>query len=181
LYAAPRVETALAETVVRDLPFDAEGNPRVLPFNAIEGRCVTEVELLTEVRLVSLLDEPARVAVRQDSWLAHAEAPEYPFTRRWGHWIRSQAPWAHGLVWPSKRDGPWPALVLFEDRLRMQTPAPGKFGGPEDPPPSSPARAAIDVLRQMPAPSRDLDDEAGIHWLEETLQRYDVVVGEPPG
>ncbi|MFD8569772.1 RES family NAD+ phosphorylase [Streptomyces sp. NPDC059639] len=160
LYAAPRVETALAETVLRDLPFEDEDNPRVLQYKALVGRCVTELELVTEVRLLSLMDEPARVAVRQDAWLVHAEAPEYPFTRRWGHWIRSQATWAQGLAWPSKRDGPYPAIVLFADRL-----------GPPHP---------AEVLRRLPKPSIDLDDEAGVHWLEQTLYRYDVCVGAPP-
>ncbi|MEU6844297.1 RES family NAD+ phosphorylase [Streptomyces sp. NPDC046716] len=161
LYAAPRVETALAETVLRDLPFEDDGNPRVLPYKALVGRCVTELELVTEVRLLSLMDEPARVAVRQDAWLVHAEAPEYPFTRRWGHWIRSQASWAQGLVWPSKRDGPYPAIVLFADRLGQPHPA--------------------EVLRRLPKPSIDLDDEAGVNWLDRTLYRYDVCVGAPPG
>jgi RES domain len=161
LYAAPRVETALAETVLRDLPFESDGTVRVLPYKALTGRCVTEVELTTEVRLLSLLDEPARVAVRQDTWLVDAEAPEYPFTRRWGHWMRSQAPWAQGLVWPSKRDGPRPAIVLFADR----------FGDPQQP---------GEVLRRLPKPSTDLDDQAGVRWLEKTLERYDVEVGAPP-
>ncbi|WP_225850289.1 RES family NAD+ phosphorylase [Streptomyces sp. HPF1205] len=178
LYAAPRVETALAETVLRDLPFDVEGNPRVLPYKALAGRCVTELELLTAVRLLSLMDEPARVAVRQDAWLVHAEAPEYPFTRRWGHWIRSQAEWAQGLVWPSKRDGPWPALVLFADRLGCSWPGQDEGESREGGQPEPAPRSA--VLRRLPKPSIDLDDQAGLHWLEQTLYRYDVHVGAPP-
>jgi hypothetical protein len=179
LYAAPRVETALAETVLRDLPFDDAGNERVLSYKALMGRCVTEVELLTEVRLLSLLDEPARVAVRQDAWLVHAEATEYPFTRRWGHWMRAQAEWAQGLAWPSKRDGPWPALVLFADRFGQPEQA-RESGEPQEAPGSGEAPLPVEVLRRLPKPSIDLDDEAGVRWLEETLHRYDVHVGAPP-
>ncbi|MGW4232457.1 RES family NAD+ phosphorylase [Streptomyces sp. NPDC004980] len=180
LYAAPRVQTALAETVLRDLPFDDEGNPRVLPYKALEGRCVTELELVTEVRLLSLMDEPARVAVRQDAWLVHAEAPEYPFTRRWGHWIRSQAEWAQGMAWPSKRDGPYPAIVLFADRLGQPWSTPDPCAPHEEGRPEPAQQQPVEVLRRLPKPSIDLDDEAGRHWLEQTMSRYDVHVGAPP-
>lgn len=153
-YAAPQPQTALAETLLRELPFvDAE--VYTLPRAAVQGYQLSKVELARDVKLLSLLSTPALRAVEQDYWLVHAEAPEYPFTRRWGHWIRAQAPWAQGFVWTSKRDLPNEAIVLFADRFPVPS---------------------VEVVRDSGEPTMDLDDDVGIGWLNDVLKEYRVCV-----
>jgi RES domain len=116
-YAGLSVQAAVCETLLRSVPFDPGGAPRALPRATVAGRRLSFLRLGTEVTLASLMSGQDLAAVAQDSWLVHAEAAEYPFTRDWGHWIRRQcAPWAQGFVWPSKRDPAHRSAVLFEDR-----------------------------------------------------------------
>lgn len=149
LYAAPRQVTALTETLVRAVPFhDKPG--RFLQRDAIENRRLSQVELARDVRLVSLFSVPDLARVQQsDDWLVGSEPTEYAFTRRWAHWLRSEAPWADGFVWMSNRDKPNESLVLF--------------GHPDG------DRATV---RPGAEPWVDLDGEDGVDWLNETLAPY---------
>jgi hypothetical protein len=162
LYAAPTQLTALAETLLRDMPFD--GNTlRLLPRRAVSGRRLSQVELTVDVRLVSLVSMPDLNAVQQDDWLVDADAPEYPFTRRWGHWLRESTDWAQGFVWMSKRDRPQQAIVLFGDRF----PSPGPDGG-------SP-------LRPTGEPPLDLGSPEGIDRLNAMFRPYRTMIAPASG
>ncbi|MBZ3901908.1 MULTISPECIES: RES family NAD+ phosphorylase [Streptomyces] len=154
LYAAPRPETAVVERFVRALRFDSAGNPRILPSKELEGRVLSQVRLARDVELVSLCSIVQLNAVRQsDWWLVGSEPTEYAFTRRWGHWLREEAPWADGFVWQSRLDGPHESLVLFG------------------------AAARTDLLTVTAEPPRALDDEDGQRWLAATLAEYGIELG----
>ncbi|MFC4588603.1 RES family NAD+ phosphorylase [Sphaerisporangium corydalis] len=153
-YAGLDASTALAEVFLRDLTFGADGM-RVLPHATVAHRRASLLRTVAPLRLISLVTGPDLAAVAQDDWLVHADAHEYPKTRRWAQWMRGQAPWAQGLVWSSKRDAGKKALVLFGDRLA---------GG---------------ALSASPAAFVDLDAPAGTAWVNATLAPYRTVVASP--
>jgi hypothetical protein len=98
LYVGLSEVTALAETLLRDVAPN-EHNYRVLPNEKASGRAVSELTLNTHLDLVSLIDGRDLGAIGQDDWLVSCSARDYAWTRDWAHWLRRQAPWAHGLIW----------------------------------------------------------------------------------
>lgn len=154
LYAASTERTALAEALLRSLPFNESGI-RILPRAMVKGRRISAMVVAAEMRLLALLTTTHLAAVGQDEWLVHADPPEYGKTRRWAHWLRQQAPSAHGMIWPSKRDLGEKALILFGDRCQP------------------------DHLRPASLPSYDLDDRAGTEWLKDMLADYRVTIFPP--
>jgi hypothetical protein len=117
LYLGFSIGAAVSEVLLRSLPFESDGGPRLLPRVAFERRSLSFLRLTADVEVVSLMSGADLAAVAQDSWLVHTEGADYPQTRDWGHWIRRRtAPWAQGFVWPSKREPADRVAVLFEDR-----------------------------------------------------------------
>ncbi|MGH9087588.1 MAG: RES family NAD+ phosphorylase [Acidimicrobiales bacterium] len=159
LYAAPEPGTVIAETLLRGLPFDP-GRSRILPNKTVSKYCFSEVELAEDVTLLSLCTMRGLLAVGQTGWLVQCEQPEYPFTRRVGHWLRDQAPWAQGFVWLSKRNQGERSMILFGDRF----PAPQQPGG------------VTPIVRQTAQPSIDFADDAGITWLNDRLAQFRMAV-----
>lgn len=154
LYAGLTQTTALAETLVRALPFVA-GRPRLLPRKAVAQRKLCALEVTAELQLIALITTAHLAAVRQDEWLVQAEPRDYAFTRRWAHWLRSQAPWAHGMIWGSRRDLGEQSIVLFGDRCPAGALALGAPG------------------------CQQLYDEAGAATLNSLLASYQVHVRPP--
>ncbi|WP_289009898.1 RES family NAD+ phosphorylase [uncultured Thermomonospora sp.] len=148
-YAALEADVALLETFLRDRPFTHEGTRPVMR-QSVRGRRISAVETTVDLTLVDLLSGEALAAVAQDTWLIHALPREYHLTRAWASWIRKHTPQAQGLIWPSKREGTQPALVLFGDEGRC--------------PPGA--------LRVVPDAGADFDDPAGLAWLNERLAPY---------
>jgi hypothetical protein len=145
-YAALDDLTALCEVLLRDVRMDAP--PRYLPRQAVAGRALAVLETVRELWLVSLLDGPDLAAARQDAWLVHAEARDFPRTQLWAHWLRdSSAPDGAapaGIVWPSRRQPSGRAVLLFGDRC-------------------------ADGVIRSPFGERRLDDEAGQAWVNRRL------------
>ncbi|WP_308120321.1 RES family NAD+ phosphorylase [Streptomyces bambusae] len=149
LYAGLTPEAAVSETLLHSLPFDPAGGARLVPAVAVLSRRLSVVRTATDVDLVALVSGQDLAAVQQDSWLVQAEARDYPYTRDWGHWIRSRTgPWAKGFLWASKREPAERALVLFADRC----------------PPG--------LLTEDPEESVDFSSAAGRRWLNEVLLPY---------
>jgi hypothetical protein len=153
LYAAHEPETALLETLVRSVPFDEDGH-RLIRRVAIAGRRASALRVSRTLSLVSLRTTVDLAAACQDEWLIQADPHEYPRTRRWASWLRSQAGLADGFVWPSRRNLGREALVLFGDRCDG-------------------------ALALTAEPAVDLDDGAGAAWLNELLDPYRIQV-QPP-
>ena len=116
LYAGETVDVAIAETLLRDLPFDENGTLRV-PRARIDGRRISAVTTVEELSLVSLRSAADLAAVSQDPWLTTCGPQSYAQARHWGHWIRAHAPAAAGYVWMSHREPTQRAFVLFGDRM----------------------------------------------------------------
>jgi hypothetical protein len=154
MYAAFGPATAVAETMLRGMPFLGR-RPRILARCAVNGRRLSALTLAGDIELLALTTTPALAGVGQDEWLVHAEPMFYGQTRDWAHWMRDRTPWAHGLIWPSKRDLGQEAIMLFGDRC-----------GP-------------DLLALEPGLGLDLDDEPGRVWLNTLLADYRVHLNRP--
>ncbi|MGW3203806.1 RES family NAD+ phosphorylase [Streptomyces sp. NPDC001135] len=125
LYAATDPETALAETLLRSVPYDPETSMRLVLWAQVRGNSLSVVRTRCELRLVSLCSGAALAAVCQDNRLLENEGPDhYRRTRRWAREIRAQAPEAAGMVWGSKRNPSRRVLVLFGDRLAERADGP---------------------------------------------------------
>lgn len=149
LYAGEDGRVAVAEALLRDIPFP-EGGPRQLPFRAIRNKSLSWLETTTALSLVSLRGADLG-QVGQDVWLTKCEAVEYVRTRRWAAAIRRWAPDAAGFVWRSRRDEERLAYVFFEDRI------------PEDP----------FVAVGDPTP---IDEGVGLVRVRKALLRHNVVL-----
>jgi len=154
-YAGFTRQTAALEALVRSIPFRSSGD-RVLLRAHVRGKVLTCLHVETDLPLVSLRTSTDLAAVCQDAWLVHAEAPEYPRTRRWGMWLRAHTgPADAGLIWPSKRDVGADAVLLYGDRC------------------------AAAVRPAAPDQVIPLDDDAGTQLLRECLAPLRVTVREP--
>lgn len=151
LYATLSTETALAESVLCNLPFDNSG-ARILPKAVLRGRRLITLITTSDLTLIALRTAKELAAVSQDEWLVQAEYNEYDKTRRWARWLRQQSPGAHGIIWPSKRDIGGYAILLFGDRCQ-------------------PERLRLDHHEP-----RDLDNPANERWLNMILTEYRVAI-----
>jgi RES domain len=157
LYAAGDDATAVAESLLRDHPADDHG-ARLLPRKATHERRISWLRPTADLQLVSLLSGQDLAAVAQDTWLIHARADDYGKTRRWGHAIRSWAPWAQGFIWSSRFNPEGVAYILFADRC------------PPD------CLEAITVDTPIPPNDNYLDRGAGALYLAEILQEFRVTL-----
>ncbi|MFF7144814.1 RES family NAD+ phosphorylase [Streptomyces nodosus] len=149
LYAGFSVGAAVCEVLLRSLPFESDGSPRLLQRKVFERRSLSFLRLAADIEVVSLMSAVDLAAVAQDPWLIHTEGADYPQTRDWGHWIRSQTKsWAQGFVWPSKRDPADQVAVFFDDR------------------------GEAPLLEPAGAPPVDFGTEEGELWLNGVLTPY---------
>lgn len=161
-YAALDETTAVAETMLRDLHPDESGT-RALTRGHVAERQISGLTLTRDLDLLSLITGEDLAAVAQDAWLVIASGHEYAQTRGWAHWLRGQAPWAHGFIWSSLRDRGGLAIILFGDRCAAT------FG----------TDYQRYLLHEVPELAVDLDDKAGAEWLNGLLQPYRVEVQAP--
>ena len=153
-YVALDPVTALAETLLRNVAYDAAG--RLLRRTAYAGRTVSILETSRALSLISLLEPEDLAAARQDTWLVHAEPEQYPRTRQWAHWFRECSEHADGVIWPSKRRPRGKAIILFGDADRCGT-----------------------VLRRAPFDHRPLDGDDGERWLAGLLKPLHTYLDRP--
>lgn len=156
LYVASSPRAVLAEFVRHSLPpGDSLPSERVLPRAALRERRLSPLTLTADLTLLSLLTAEDRGAVGQDEWLINAGPASYAYTRRWGHWLRQQAPWAQGIIWPSAEDPEGRLIVLFGDRM------------------------SPDTLQRAPAGSVYLDSTEGADYLTTALAPWNVHISRP--
>ena len=161
-YAGLDEETALSESLLRDLPPDDHGT-RVLPRVAVEGRRISGLTVTSDLTLVSLISGADLAAIGQDFWLVTAAGSEYAQTRGWAHWLRDQAEWAHGFAWSSLRNMGGTAIILFGDRCATA------FGKDYE----------QTLLHDVPPLHVDLDNMAGADWLTKRLKAFRVGIAPP--
>src|SRR6185437_8267175 len=157
LYAGESIDTAIAESFMRDLPFDDFGVLQI-PRGLINGRRISAVQTRLDLTLLSLRSAADLAAVSQDPWLVSCGPPNYPQSRHWGHWIRSQAPAAGGYVWMSHREPTKQAYLLFVHRIPAA------------------ATETITNYALLPEVEAEFDNPSGRRALRRRLSAYNVVV-----
>jgi RES domain len=157
LYAGESIDVAIAETLLRDLPFDGTGLLQ-LSRASIRGRRISALITEVDLSLVSLRSAADLTAVSQDPWLTTCGPQCYAQSRHWAHWIRSHAPTAAGYVWMSHREPTQRAFVLFGDRV------------PDD------GIATVDDPRLPPAGEAEFDHPRGRRALLRRLSTYHVAL-----
>jgi RES domain len=160
-YSALDQTTALAETLLRNLVPDEQAR-RLVPLAALAARQLSGLTLTRDLNLISLISGEDLAAIGQDAWLVTGHGSDYEHTRKWGHWLRQQADWAHGFIWESLRNRGGLAVVLFGDRCAAD------FG----------AGYERILLHEVTELTVDLDDKDGSAWLREVLKNYRVTI--PP-
>lgn len=155
LYAGANDQAALAETLLRDLDPDDTG-ARFLAKLYWRGRQLSRLETTNDLELVTLCSGTDLGAIGQDTWLTWCGPDDYPQTRAWAQWLRTEAPNAAGVTWLSKREPAVPSFVFFGDRL------------PLDPFSHSPG----------PLDPKDcnFDADDGFTWLQEAMRSYRVAI-----
>lgn len=116
LYAAGDDSTAVAEKLLRDLPPDDSGM-RALPSASVTGLCVSQIDVESDLELVSLRSGRDLAAIGIDTRLTIGPSTEYPVARRWSVAIREWVDSAQGLTWRSGREPDGFAYVFFGDRI----------------------------------------------------------------
>lgn len=154
LYAGETDDVAVAEALLRDIDADDHGS-RFLSKKYWRGRALSRVRTTADVKLISLRSGKDLGAIGQDTWLTTCNAGEYPFTRAWAHWLRSQTSDSAGLVWYAKREPGQQSFILFKDRCptNLLEDAPGPLTG--------------DCL---------FEQREGFQWLRTTLALYRVAI-----
>ena len=151
LHAALDAGAVLVDTL---LPAVGDG-PRMVRRASVEGMRASVITTTVDLAMVDLCSGPALAAVAQDGWLVTADRADYPLTRRWGSWIRSQAPWACGFVWATGGRAGHRSAVIFGDRCDKE------------------------ALDEAPRFTVNLDDELGAVWLNSQLLDFDAHVDPP--
>ena len=160
LYAAEEDAAAVAEALLRDVPFDTQ--PRILGRARIRNKCLSWIRSTRDLHLVRLVDGEDLAQVGQDIWLVTCESNQYQATRVWAQAIRRWAPWCEGLVWRSRREPRSLDYIFFEDRM-----------GPE----GSPFEEVVDPGGQLALGDSRLDQGLGQVYLEGIVLRYAITLG----
>jgi hypothetical protein len=153
-HASPDAPTILAGILLRSMPVPATGY-RLVRRVTVAGQRASALSTSMELDLVSLRSTADLAAVAQDTWLIHAGDIHDPMLRRWASWIRAQALWAAGFIWPPRMAAEHHLIVLFDDRCKA------------------------DVFDPEPITHFDLADEAGAAWLNWMLRPYRAGIRPP--
>lgn len=155
LYAGLTAETALCETLLRDLKF--RGTSRQVLRAQVRGRTLSSLTTTMPLTMLSLASAVDLASICQpDDWLLRANGHEYAQTRAWAHWLRAHASTVHGFIWQSRYNVPHAAIILFGDRCLGTGPVP------------------VTVKHAI-----SLDGADGADYLNSRLAQYHVSVAPP--
>jgi hypothetical protein len=121
LYAAESRDCAIFETVFHDIPLT--GEDRFLPGARLRGKVHSELSLSATSQLILVeLHDPGllRLGLRPRN-LTETNASEYPRTVAWAREFHQQLPWAQGLLWMSARLNTQRCLMLYGDRVDLDS------------------------------------------------------------
>jgi len=146
LYAASVPETAILESIARDLPFHSK-HPRTIKRASVANLALSPILVSEPLTLISLMSGIDLASALQDGWLIQCGSHDYPQTRRWAKWLRQQVPAAQGIAWMSRWNVGSQSVILFGDRCDS-------------------------VLESASEPSIDLASEIGADWLNQRMRPY---------
>lgn len=110
LYAADTQESALAESLLHDIPVSGG----VLPYAAYADKVMGRLDVTRELRLANLRGLGLRRLGVEASQVTDTDASEYPRTVRWA--AAAHAAGFDGVAWTSRKCNDARAVVLFGDR-----------------------------------------------------------------
>lgn len=157
-HASQDATTILGDILLRSVPVSADGF-RTVRRVTVAGLRASALSTSVELDLVSLRSAPDLAAVAQDIWLITADELRNPLVQRWASWIRSQAEWAAGFIWPPRLSAQHHLIILFGDRF------------------DDDQRTAI--VDPDPIAYFDLDDDAGATWLNSVLRPHRARINPP--
>ena len=119
IYAADTIKGAMMESIFHDIPF----TPGVKAFDIskINGRVISLIKIEEDLQFVKLSAPASRKLGIPDAELIHSTADLYPQTRAWGEAIHKAAAEAKGLIWMSRQDANSRCVVLFGERLQVNS------------------------------------------------------------
>jgi hypothetical protein len=112
MYAAFDVETAFAETVLRDKP--TRSADVILDYHELESRSAIEMKRGADnrpLRLIKLYDE-GLAAAHTDNQISARD--HYPTTQRWAQIFHAHSVTADGMVYMSRYMGAGKSVALFD-------------------------------------------------------------------
>lgn len=112
LYATDYRDGALSESVYRELV----GGDRLLRA-ALHERCITEIELLTDITVADLTAPGLRAIGLNRRQLLECGESHYRSTARWAEAIHRSNPAIQGMIWVSRQFDLATALLAYGDRL----------------------------------------------------------------
>ncbi|MDE2744699.1 MAG: RES family NAD+ phosphorylase [Chloroflexota bacterium] len=157
LYAASDDPTAFCEALLRDVSLDGD-SASMLPRAQLKGKRIGWLFNSEELELVNLRSREDLAQIGQDTWLIQSPAEDYHLTRKWASAIRTWAPTACGLTWPSRQEPDGFSYLFFADRC--------------------PEGSLIELTEGLPLDSveRSLDSVMGALYLNALLGRYNATV-----
>lgn len=155
-YTAEDPTTALAEVLLRRRMFDDGKDARLIAHAEVAGRLLSAVRTKVELSLISLVRTRDLAAVSQDDWLLNVNEDGWAYTRAWAGQLWTAESGAQGLVWPSRRNSPERAIMLFGGRC---------------------GRAPFEA---RPHRTVDLDRPEGIEQVNSWLRPLRAAVDAPP-
>ena len=115
LYASATLRAAIHETILHDVPADAE--IKTVRLNEVHGRTHSVLRTNRGLRLVELRNVTlGRWAISRED-LITSDPAIYGETVLWAAAIHRDVPGAHGLVWTSNQCDPDNACLFFGDRV----------------------------------------------------------------
>ena len=118
LYSASTLEAAIYETIFHEIPVRAKR--KTVPRTFVQTRAHGQLQVLCDLRLVSLRGPDLRQWRISRSSLNATSPKLYPGTTRWPSAIHHQFPNVHGLMWTSHQCDPDTSFLFFGDRVASQ-------------------------------------------------------------
>ncbi|MEV7617520.1 sigma-70 family RNA polymerase sigma factor [Streptomyces sp. NPDC089799] len=118
LYAARTPEAAVADTLLKALPFDPDSGMRLVPLAAVVDRQLTQLRTAHPLLLIDLTTAESLHVAGVSSEILFSD--NFVRTRAWSAALRRHNPWAQGILWPSRYRRPHQLVMLFGDRCAPQ-------------------------------------------------------------
>ena len=116
LYAGETFEAVVFETIFHDVP--AEARRKRIPMNKVKDSAQGRLEVVRDLKLVSLREPDLRRWCITRSELIATEPRYYADTAEWAEAIHLQFPNVEGLEWTSSQCDPATAYLFFGDRVQ---------------------------------------------------------------
>jgi hypothetical protein len=120
LYAGSTLDCALMETTFHDVAF-VSGPKLHSKEKHVVGKTASVLQVTRDLRLIDLTSIALRKLGVAPEKLTRTDAALYSETRAWALAIHQEQPEAEGLLWTSRQDDTAFSIVLFGDRIELES------------------------------------------------------------